>query len=145
MAYDQATFTGIKEQVLIIWKQMNETFAGRDFLYTWNTPWYWEQTYENSLKAQEDYFRQLVNRLDLYQQTYEKMLQNATNPVLVEDWYHRSIQNFRDEMKREGGLDWVIHDAWYLNIQPLAYWSLFYVVPIEIILLVAILHKLDIL
>jgi hypothetical protein len=134
MAYDQATFEGMKEQVLILWKQMNETFKGFDYKTTYNTPWFWEQTYDNSLAAQQDYFRQLVKRLDSYSLLHQKMVQNITNPVYLEDWYYKSIQNFRDEMKREGGLDWAIKDAWYLNFAPLAYWLWWWLVPLACIL-----------
>lgn len=132
MAYDQATFEGMKQQILLLWEEMNNTFQGFDYAQTYNTPWYWEQTYENSLAAQQDYFRQLVVRLDSYSELYKKMLGNSTNPVYLEDWYHKSIQNFREEMQRAEGLDWVLRDAWYLNFAPLAYWSLYWVALAEI-------------
>ena len=136
MAYDQATFEGMKEQVLILWQEMNDTFKGFDYNHTYNTYWYWEQTYDNSLAAQQDYFRQLVKRLDSYTELYNKMVQNMTNPVYLEDWYYKSIQNFRDEMKREGGLDWAINGAWYLNFAPAAYWLLWWLIPLEIVLII---------
>jgi hypothetical protein len=59
-----------------------------------------------------------------------------TNPVYLEDWYYKSIQNFRDEMKRAGGLDWAIRGAWYLNFAPEAYWLPLWLIPLEIILLI---------
>lgn len=136
MAYDQATFEGMKQQVLVLWEQMNKTFSGFDYSHTYNTPWYWEQTYDNSLAAQQDYFRQLTRRLDSYTELYQKMLTNMTNPVYLEDWYYKSIQNFRDEMKREGGLDWAINGAWYLNFAPAAYWLWWWFIPTEIILVI---------
>jgi hypothetical protein len=132
MAYDQATFEGMKEQVLILWSEMNETFKGFDYDHTYCSPWYWEQTYDNSLSAQQDYLKQLTRRLDSYSELYQKMLTNMTNPVYLEDWYYKSIQNFRDEMKREGGLDWAISGAWYLNFAPAAYWLLWWLIPVEI-------------
>jgi len=142
MAYDQATFEGMKEQVLELWKEMNNTFSGFNYSETYNTPWYWEQTYDNSLAAQQDYFRQLVNRLDSYIELYQKMTSNTTNPVYLEDWYHNSIQNFRVEMKREGGLDWAIEGAWYLNFAPLAYWWLYYSGIFWVIVFVLIIYTI---
>jgi hypothetical protein len=136
MAYDQATFEGMKEQVLILWSEMNETFKGFDYNHTYCSPWYWEQTYDNSLSAQQDYFKQLTRRLDSYSALYQKMLTNMTNPVYLEDWYSKSIQNFRDEMKREGGLDWAISGAWYLNFAPAAYWLFWWLIPLEIVLII---------
>jgi hypothetical protein len=125
MAYDQATFDGIRTQVNIVWTQMNTSFAGDDFSTTYNTPWYWNQNYDNSLSAQQDYFKQLNDRIDLYESTYNLQRLNNTQPTLLTDWYDKSIQNLRVEMDREGGLDWAIHDAWLLNKRPLAYWSVF--------------------
>jgi hypothetical protein len=132
MAYDQATFEGMKEQVLQLWQEMNETFKDFNYAHTYGTPWYWEQTYDNSLAAQQDYFKQLTRRLDSYSELYQKMLANMTNPVYLEDWYYKSIQNFRDEMKREGGLDWAIKGAWYLNFAPAAYWIFWWLIPLII-------------
>jgi hypothetical protein len=139
MAYDQATFEGMKEQVLRLWREMNETFTGFDYTNTFCSPWYWEQTYDNSLAAQQDYFKQLTRRLDSYSTLYQKMLTNMTNPVYLEDWYYKSIQNFRDEMKREGGLDWAINGSWYLNFAPAAYWLWWWLIPLEIILVITAL------
>jgi hypothetical protein len=113
---------------------MNETFKDFDYSHTYNTPWYWEQTYDNSLAAQQDYSRQLVNRFDSYIELYNTMVQNMTNPVYLEDWYYKSIQNFRDEMKRAGGLDWAINGAWYLNYAPAAYWLPWWLIPLEIVI-----------
>ena len=122
MAQDQATFDGIKTQINIIWAQMNESFAGDDFATTYNTPWYWDQNYDNSLAAQQDYFVQLVDRIDRYQSAYDKQVANSTQQTQLTDWYDTSIQNLRTEMDRAGGLDWAINGAWFLNKRPFVYW-----------------------
>lgn len=139
MAKDQATFQGIRDQIIIIWNQMNESFKDKDFTTTYNTPWYWDQNYDNSLSAQQDYFKQLIIRIDLYQNTYDSQMKNNTNPIYLTDWYDKSIQNLRVEMEREGDLDWAIHDAWYLNYHPEAYWLGWWVVMIELILVATII------
>jgi len=139
MAMDQATFEGIEDQINIIWNQMNATFSGCDYNTTYSSPWYWEQNYENTLTAQQDYIRQIVNRINSYKLAYQQMAQNNTNPILVEDWYDKSINNLRTEMQREGGLDWAIKGAWYLNYAPAAYWLAWWLTPTEIALLLTLI------
>jgi hypothetical protein len=58
MAMDQATLEGIEDQINVIWNQMNTTFNGYNYNTAFSSPWYWEQNYENSLAAQQDYFKQ---------------------------------------------------------------------------------------
>jgi hypothetical protein len=62
MAMDQATFEGIEDHINIVWNQMNTSFNGFDYASSYSSPWYWEQNYENSLAAQQDYFRQLTRK-----------------------------------------------------------------------------------
>jgi hypothetical protein len=138
MAMDQATFEGIEDQINVIWTQMNTTFSGYDYNTSYSSPWYWEQNYENSLAAQQDYFTQINSRINSYKRAYAQMAQNNTNPILVEDWYDKSIQNLRTEMQREGGLDWAIKGTWYLNNAPAAYWLTWWLTPTEIALVIAL-------
>ena len=138
MAYDQASFEGIKEQVLILWRNMNETFGTEDLEHIYNTPWYWEQTYDNSLKAQEDYFRKLIGRID--KQIYEAnqiLSGNRTILMPYNQWYQQALDSLREEMRREGGLDWAIRGAWYLKHAPLAYWDGWIFTPVETVLILA--------
>jgi hypothetical protein len=139
MAQDQATFEGIEDQINTVWTQMNTTFTGYNYAETFNSPWYWEQNYENSLAAQQDYFKQITRRIDSYQLAYEKMALNNTNPILVEDWYDKSINNLRTEMQREGGLDWAIKGTWLLTYAPAAYWLAWWLAPLETTLFTAII------
>lgn len=123
MAKDQATFSGMIEQVGILWDNMNTTFTGRNFNETYNSPWYWDWTYDNSLGAQRDYFKHLMERLNNYQMQYQFLLKNNSNPIYINDWYDKSVQNMRNEMNRAGGLDWALKDAWCLTFAPMAFWS----------------------
>jgi len=100
MAMDQATLEGIEDQINVIWNQMNTTFNGYNYNTAFSSPWYWEQNYENSLAAQQDYFKQITKRIDSYQLAYQQMAQNDTNPILVEEWYDKSINNSRIGMRR---------------------------------------------
>jgi hypothetical protein len=138
MAMDQATFEGIEDQINTVWNQMNTTFTGYDYTTTYSSPWYWEQNYENSLAAQQDYFTQINRRINSYKLAYQQMAQNNTNPILVEDWYDKSINNLRTEMQREGGLDWAIKGTWYLTYAPMAYWLAWWLTPLEIALFIAL-------
>ncbi len=133
MAHDQATFEAMKTQVMLLWQNMNETFAGMDLDHTYSTWWYPEQTYESSLGAQRDYFRALIISIDRYTILYQEKVLNATNPTLLEDWYYKAMGNIRNEMIREGDLDWALGGAWYLNFAPSAYWMNWWRIPLLII------------
>ena len=130
MAHDQATFEGMKTQVMMLWKNMNDTFSGWDLDHTYSTWWYPDQTYESSLGAQRDYFTQLVISIDRYTILYQEKVLNATNPTLLEDWYYKAMSSLRDEMTREGDLDWALNGAWYLNLAPTAYWMDWWRLPL---------------
>lgn len=135
MAYDQASFEGTKEQILILWQNMNETFKDRNLNETYNTPWWWQQTYDNSLKAQEDYFVRLNKRIDDQIKEQQDILEGRKQ-ILVpyNQWYQQALENIRTEMKREGGLDWALSGAWYLTFAPSAYWLYWWLIPVEIAL-----------
>jgi hypothetical protein len=133
MAKDQATFEGMELQIQILYANMNSSFAGRDFNTTYSTWWGPDQTYENSLQAQADYFVQLMKSIDRYIATYDKIINSGNTTAYINDWYYQAIQNVRNEMNREGGLDWALKNAFYLNLYPTAYWMLAYIIIIEII------------
>ena len=138
MAYDQATFEGMQVQVLAVWGQMNKTFADYDFSTTYNTPWYWAQNYENTLAANRDYFGSLVDRLNETIKEKEQILAgNKTIMVPYNSWYQQTLEGFRNESKREGGLDWAINGAWFLSFAPTAFWLWWWVIPLETALVVA--------
>jgi hypothetical protein len=139
MAMDQATFEGIEDQISTLWTQMNTTFNDYDYDATYSSPWYWEQNYENSLAAQQDYIHQITRRIDQYQTAYQQMALNNTNPILVEDWYDKSINNLRTEVQREGGLDWAIKGTWLLTYAPAAYWLAWWLAPLETTVFTAII------
>lgn len=135
MALGQATFEGVRDQVIVLWKQMNTTFSDYNYDTTYNSPFYWDQNYDNSLRAQQDYFKMLVQRIDSYITQYNQ-LQASSGTSLLEDWYDKSMRNLRDEMDRMGGLDWAIWGAWYLNFASTAFWADFlYLIPAEVIML----------
>ena len=123
MAYDQATFEGMLTQINIVWQEMNRTFVGFDFATTYNTWWYVDQTYDNSLLATNDYFNSITMRLDATIKEQEQIKSgNKTILIPYNQWYQTTLEGFRNETRREGGLDWAIRSAWYLIFQPLAYW-----------------------
>lgn len=138
MAYDQASFEGAKEQILIVWQNMNETFKDRNLNEVYNTPWWWQQTYDNSLKAQEDYFMRLDKRIDDQIKEQQDILEGKKQILIpYNQWYQQALENIRTEMKREGGLDWALSGAWYLTFAPLAYWLLWWLIPVELGLWIA--------
>jgi len=138
MAYDQATFEGMSTQVMAVWTQMNKTFADFDYIHTYNSPWYWDQNYENSLAANQDYFRSLIDRLNQTINEKEQILAgNKTVLVPYNTWYQQTLEGFRNESKCEGGLDWAINGAWFLSFAPTAYWVWWWVIPLEIALVIS--------
>jgi len=58
------------------------------------------KTTKTALAAQQDYFKQITKRIDSYQLAYQQMAQNDTNPILVEEWYDKSINNSRIGTRR---------------------------------------------
>jgi len=145
MAYDQASFEGAKEQILIVWQNMNETFKDRNLNEIYNTPWWWQQTYDNSLKAQEDYFIRLTKRIDDQIKEQQDILEGRKQILIpYNQWYQQALENIRTEMKREGGLDWALSGAWYLTFAPSAYWLLWWLIPIEIALWIVIIFMIAI-
>lgn len=138
MAYTQATFESIKNEVRVVWAKMNTTFAGDDFDHTYNTLLYWNQNYENSLRAQNNYLSALDDRIDSYIEQYDLLKASAGSSMLA-DWYDVSINNLRQEMRRDGGLDWVISGAWLIKYYPTVYLVSSYGIDFIILLVSAIL------
>jgi len=134
MAYDQASFEGMREQITILWNTMNSTFTG-DYSLVYNTPWYWEQTYDNSLASQRDYLKALTRRIDTTIEEQNAIL-NGSKTIIIPyyQWYQQNLDSLRTEMKREGGLDWAINGAWFLTFAPTCYWLFWWLLPLEIIL-----------
>ena len=135
MAYDQSTFEGMKEQILFLWKNMNETWQGENLAEVYSSWWYPLQTYDESLQAEADYFRTTITRLDNYIVQYENLkADKSTSPIYIQDWYDSAIKNFRSETSRAGGLCWAIEPAYYLTKQPMAYWLWWWVIPLAFII-----------
>jgi hypothetical protein len=122
---------------------MNASFDTRNFDHIYNSWWPWDQIKENSMYYQNRYFNQLISRVDTSIALLNALKANNTNPILINDWQATTINQTRIEMKREGGLDWVIGGAWYLTFAPLAYWSggiaaVFWIVALAVIVLLVI-------
>lgn len=147
MAYDQATFEGMLTQINIVWEEMNKTFEGFNFETTYNTWWYPDQTYDNSLAATVDYFVALTSRLKSTITEKEQILNGSKTIVIpYNQWYQITLEGFRNESRREGGLDWVIRPAWFLSFAPLAYYAfaaIFGMDSIICIIMIAVLLEIE--
>ena len=123
-------FSGIKSEVDTVYANMNATFPDRSlWATTYNNPWPWGRTYDNSLQAEAVYLHHIDLRITFYEQLVNKSGQNQLSDV-----YNQAIVNLRNEMKSSGGLDWAISGAWYLQYAPLAYWDITYFLIIDIVL-----------
>jgi hypothetical protein len=111
MAYDQADFKGISDQLAKIWTKMNQTFVDADYAHTYCDinfyPWSNNLVYSNSLKCQNDYFVRMNSSL-----AYNSECKyNATFRPFMWDEF-KALNDTRNEMKREGGLDWALRGCW---------------------------------
>ena len=118
------TFQGIYHYVDALYAQMNATFPQSKFDWntTYNSGFYWDHTYDNSLSAQAEYLQTSLARITLYEHEYA----NVSSTGQLTDVYNTAIKNLRSELNASGGIDWVLNGAWYLNYAPLAYWDWFY-------------------
>jgi hypothetical protein len=139
MAYDQATFEGMRTQVLIVWTEMNSTWRQEDFGKYYSTWWGPDQTYDNSLAAEQDYFRSLIDRLDETIKEKE-LIKNENKTILTpyNQWYQQTLESFRNESKREGGLDWAIRPCFMMTFYSAYYWSSWWLIPLTIVLAIAV-------
>lgn len=126
MAYDAASLQGIKDQVMIIWNNMNQTFDTGAFKRIYNSGMPWDQVKENSMAYQNVYFNQLIDQVNQKIEVWDNMKANGTTTYQMDDWLAKVINQTRIEMKREGGLDWVLNGAWYLQEAPVVAWSWLY-------------------
>jgi len=104
---------------LTLWQNMNATFDPAKFNETFNTiPLFGFDAaikYENSLAAQNDYFQGLH---DLYLNDLKTLNQNTGFNSEM-----NLVYEYRNEANSNGGMDWVIHNAYLIQNYPLAYWS----------------------
>jgi hypothetical protein len=135
MAHDSASFEKMREQIMIIWNTMNETWSVDKFSATWNT-WYGpDQTYENSIQATNDYYNGLVSRIDAtIVEMHQIEIGNKTILTPYNAYYNDMLDSFRNETVDKGGLLWAIHGAWYLSFAPAAYWMAWWLIPLMIAL-----------
>jgi len=80
--------------------------------------WYWERTPDWCMQYQYEYLDALINRTDFY---IDRV--SSGNISQFSDVYEQMINNMRNEMTRNGPLDWVANPAWYLKYAPNYYWG----------------------
>ena len=130
-----ASLTGpgsIQDYVMAVWTQMNQTFAGYNFATTYNNPWPWGRTPDNTLAKQNEYFRSLNQTITQQQEWLNeinagKISVTTSNPIMT------AINVTRNEMQATGCLDWALAGAWYLHYAPLAYWTFYYTIILLVI------------
>lgn len=123
MLDDMATFEGMQTQLNKLQRVTESAFVGLDPNETFDTPWYWDFTYDHSLQAQYDYYNQLNVRFD--EAILEKNQILTGEKVILSpyaQWYQETLESLRDEIRREGGILWVTKNAWFLYNHPIAYW-----------------------
>lgn len=138
MAHDSASFEKMRDQIMIIWTNMNNTWNPDKFDTMYNTWWGPGQNYENSLAATNDYLTGLVSRIDATMIEIEQIrIGNKTILTPYNAYYQQQLDSFRNETQEAGGLLWAIHGVWYLQFASGAYWFFWWGILPAIILLVA--------
>jgi hypothetical protein len=104
---------------LIVWQNMNATFDQSKFNTTYNVipvlGLNADLKYENTLAAENDYFQGLQN---LYIDDLTILKQNTGFNSEM-----NLVYEYRNEANANGGMDWAIKGAYYIQNYPLAYWS----------------------
>ena len=136
MVYDQADFMGIKDQINVIWTKMNETWpcidpkcSNQKTIY--NSYWQWDKTIDNSIYQENLYFKNLINRLNGYQKQWEQVQSGAV--VYTTFDFQKAMDGLRTDMKSEGGIDWAIRGAYYLQFYPSAYFAAYYNIAVWVV------------
>jgi len=125
MAYDQATFEGVLDQITVLWTNMNDTWPDvNSWNTTYNSWWGAHQAYDNSLAAQNDYFARLSDRLRMNLFEQDQILNhNKSIMTTYTQWYQQALNDTRREMKGTEGLLWVIKSAYYFKAGFWVYWA----------------------
>lgn len=143
MALDYADFEQMRDGVMQVWNTMNQTWSGEDYTQIYSSWWGPDQTFVNSMAAQNRYFEGLIKRLN--ETIIEKQLiqsRNITIMIPYSQWEQQTLQSFRNESLRTGGPLWVVRDAWYMRYAGLvAFWPLYFLL-LEILLVIALIITL---
>lgn len=114
-AYDAPDFAVMRDQLKIARQGMVDqglapTDCGKAFS--------WEQTPDWCMAYTYNYLDGLINRSAYYQSQVE-----SGNISTFSDVYNQMMTNMRNEMKRNGPVDWTARPAWYLKNSGINYWG----------------------
>ena len=126
-----STFEEMREEIVTLWQKMNATFP-ENHSAVYNSPFYWQRTYDNSLAAQDVYFAAKINRLDLQIAAYNKMIFESDNTAVLGDWYDSARTAIIQDGVTE---DWVLYPAFILQKYPAIYWFVAWFIPSVVFLL----------
>jgi len=133
-----STLTGpdsMQDYLLRIWNNMNTTFNTANFAHIYSNPWPWGQTSDNTMAKQNEWFNS-INQTIYQQQEWlnevvsGKVSYTGGDPVIY------ALSQTRLELNSNGGADWVINGAWYLEFAPLAYYLALVLIIFWIVIIV---------
>ena len=130
LASGASTLTGpdsMQDYLMRIWNNMNTTFNTADFAQIYNNPWPWGQTSDNTMAKQNEWFNSLNQTIYQQQEWLNEVITGKTSyaggdPVIY------ALTQTRQEMNVNGGADWVINGAWYLEFAPFAYYLVYFLI-----------------
>lgn len=113
-AYDASTFEVMKDNLEkaeggMRSQGLEPTDCGR--------AWSWEQTQDWCMAYTYQYIDGLINRT----QYYINLFKGNPNSTFT-DVYTQAIHNMREEMNRNGPVDWAAYPTWALKYHALYYW-----------------------
>lgn len=130
-AKQQSTFDGMRQGVLVIKEKTNILFPDKG---VYNSGFYWDFVYKNTITAQEVCYNQIIDRINTLEATYNRAALDTRDPTLLKDWYAEARQNILYEMNSNGlgiyncSLSYVVSQAYMVKYEPLSYWLAFYII-----------------
>ena len=130
MLYDSPSIESVRDQAVILWTKMNQTWdpggpTAPNHRNIYNSAFPWDRIKENTLFAEDQYFNKLINtRIPSILAQWATIQKGGM--IVQGDWLSTALDKLINETKSNGGIDWAIQGAYYLQFYPLSYWSFMY-------------------
>jgi hypothetical protein len=135
MLYDSSSFEGQHDYLMIIWNRMNETFSEKPLSQYYSSGMWWDQTPSNTLDAQNKWFNGALMSINRYINQTQQPNQFIS--------YQTLLNQSRQELKANGGVDWALKGAYMLEFHPNWAWAwlttLYYWLAAVVMIIVAVL------
>lgn len=135
MIYDASSFEDIQTEINLILYEVDNVWHDRNLNTIYSTWWGPSQAYDNTVACNVKWLTSFRDtRLQGQIDQYENMVNNGTSGIYINDWYTQNLNNSISKAREGGGVVWAIHDAYYLDQQPMAYWLWWWLGAILVVL-----------